>query len=303
MSILKNDELITILDGGMGRELQRIGAPFRQPEWSALSLIENPNMVEQAHDNFIQAGADVITTNSYALVPFHIGQDVFTKNGYDLAAKAAQIARKSASNTKRNIKVAGCIPPAFGSYKPELFIPTLAQDIWLPLIKAQENYVDFWLVETMSSMAEATAVIEIIKSQSNKPIWLSFTLDNRADPSDPIALRSGEMIDDIEKILSDINAILFNCSRPEVMNDAIYAIKAMNDTIQIGVYPNRFSEIKRSHDANSDLSTIRQDLSLEKYVEFAALWKAAGATIIGGCCGIEPDYIQALSKYFKDTSE
>ena len=93
-------EDVLILDGGMGRELQAMGAPFRQPEWSALALIEAramrcacgrwktecdlslpqaPEKVAYAHAAFVQAGADVITTNSYALVPYHIGEARFTK--------------------------------------------------------------------------------------------------------------------------------------------------------------------------------------------------------------------------------
>lgn len=67
---------ITILDGGMSRELVRLGAELRQPEWSALALMESPGIVRRVHDEFIAAGADVITTNSYALVPFHIGEAV-----------------------------------------------------------------------------------------------------------------------------------------------------------------------------------------------------------------------------------
>ena len=77
---------VTVLDGGMGRELMRIGAPFRQPEWSALALMEGPEWVVRAHRNFIDAGAQVITTNSYAIVPFHIGEDRFTRDGRELAA-------------------------------------------------------------------------------------------------------------------------------------------------------------------------------------------------------------------------
>lgn len=72
---------ITILDGGMGRELERIGAPFRQPEWSALALMEAPEMVRRVHEDYIRAGAKVITTNSYALVPFHIGEGRFRARG------------------------------------------------------------------------------------------------------------------------------------------------------------------------------------------------------------------------------
>lgn len=59
---------ITLLDGGMGRELKRMGAPFQQPEWSALALFEGPDFVRRAHAAFIAAGAEVITTNSYAIV-------------------------------------------------------------------------------------------------------------------------------------------------------------------------------------------------------------------------------------------
>ncbi|GAM61183.1 homocysteine S-methyltransferase [Vibrio ishigakensis] len=61
---------VTILDGGMGRELKRIGAPFSQPLWSAQALIESPKHVAQAHLGFIEAGAEIITVNSYACVPF-----------------------------------------------------------------------------------------------------------------------------------------------------------------------------------------------------------------------------------------
>lgn len=65
---------VTLLDGGMGRELARIGAPFRLPEWSALALIEAPDLVREAHAGFVAAGADVITANSYALTPHHLGE-------------------------------------------------------------------------------------------------------------------------------------------------------------------------------------------------------------------------------------
>ena len=64
---------VTVLDGGTGKELERIGAPFRQPEWSALALLEDPAAVTTVHDNFLAAGADVVTTNAYAVVPYHLG--------------------------------------------------------------------------------------------------------------------------------------------------------------------------------------------------------------------------------------
>jgi S-methylmethionine-dependent homocysteine/selenocysteine methylase len=110
---------VTILDGGMGRELKRIGAPFRQPEWSALALLEGPDYVGRAHRSFIDAGAEVITTNSYAVVPFHIGEMRFRERGRALADLAGRIAREAGADGK--VKVAGSLPPVFGSYRPDLF--------------------------------------------------------------------------------------------------------------------------------------------------------------------------------------
>ena len=87
---------ITLLDGGTGRELKRIGAPFRQPEWSALALIEAPEFVSRVHEAYVAAGADVITTNSYAVVPFHLGAERFAAEGAKLAAlvEGAKLATK-----------------------------------------------------------------------------------------------------------------------------------------------------------------------------------------------------------------
>ncbi len=82
-----------ILDGGLGRELARRGAPFRQPEWSALALIEAPETVKEVHLDFINAGAEVITTNNYAVVPFHIGQERFETDGVRLIKVAIEQAK------------------------------------------------------------------------------------------------------------------------------------------------------------------------------------------------------------------
>lgn len=295
MSTLINDKHITILDGGMGRELKRIGAPFAQPEWSALSLIEDPNYVTQAHNNFIEAGADIITTNAYALVPFHIGEQRFFEHAYDLAQTAAKIARDCATDTT---KVVGCLPPTFGSYLPDAFVADKAEEILAPLIQAQDPFIDFWLIETISSVKEAKTVLSIIKRYSIKPIWMSFTLNNRTNFDHPQTLRSDEKIIDIQHLLTDIEAVLFNCSQPEEMEDAIKEVRSLSPHIPIGAYANNFVEIKRDRKANDGLSVARNDITPEAYLEFAKSWVNAGATIIGGCCGIGPDHIKKLAQEF-----
>lgn len=155
-------DAITIIDGGMGRELAKRGAPFRQPEWSALAMIEAPEIVRDVHRDFIRSGAAVITTNSYALVPFHIGAERFAEQAQDLAASAGKMARDAVALEGKTTKVAGSIPPLFGSYRADLFEAEHVEDIASPLITGLRPYVDHWLVETQSLIAESVAVRELL---------------------------------------------------------------------------------------------------------------------------------------------
>ncbi|MGR3807022.1 homocysteine S-methyltransferase family protein [Pasteurella testudinis] len=287
----------TLLDGGMGRELLRIGAPFQQPEWSALALIEAPHWVTQAHRNFLEAGADIITSNSYACVPFHLGKERFVQQGAELVALAARLAHEAAA-AYPNRRVAASMPPVAGSYRPDLFNVQQASAVWQMFIEQQQAYADLWLGETMSSSAEAALLLQLLANQT-KPIWISFTLDDSA--LDTPTLRSGETLTEaLEQLnLKQVEAILFNCSIPEVMQSAVQTLKqwleAQSLTIKIGVYANGFSPQANKGAANEGLSELR-DLSEDEYRTYAETWRQAGAEIIGGCCGITPQHIARLNQ-------
>lgn len=290
---------VTLLDGGMGRELKRIGAPFRQPEWSALALIEAPEFVSQAHQAFVSAGAAVITTNSYALVPFHLGEERFAAQGEKLADRAGRVAREVADRAGHGVKVAGSLPPLFGSYRPDLYDASRAQEILAPLVAGLSPHVDHWLVETQSAIAEIEAAAIGLRD-SDKPIWFSFTLeDGAADAQARPRLRSGEPVSDAVKRAADLkaSAVLFNCSQPEVMGaavDAARATLASQPQIKIGVYANAFPPQPKDTEANTTLHEIRTDLDPLGYVSFMTDWVKRGATIVGGCCGIGPEHIAAM---------
>ena len=147
-----------MLDGGTGRELLRIGAPFGQPEWSARALLEAPQFVTRVHQSFVAAGADVITTNSYAVVPFHLGQERFESQGHALAALSGRLARAVADDAPRPVRVAACLPPLCGSYQFERYDAAAARPILTTLIDALEVSADFWLAETLSTQVEAELV-------------------------------------------------------------------------------------------------------------------------------------------------
>lgn len=295
-----------VLDGGMGRELMRIGAPFKQPEWSALALIEAPELVQQVHASYIEAGAQVITSNSYSLVPFHIGQERFDAEALALADLAGRLARQAVAASGRNVRVAGSLPPLFGSYQPELFDATRAPQLIAPLIQGLSPHIDFWLAETLSAVAEAHAVADALADDPRER-WFSFTLDDGVAIEPVLAgnalpvLRSGESIAEAFAWAQQAGAtgFLFNCTQAELMEAAILEaarLRALSgSTIRLGVYANSFVPKKRQQAANAGLSDLREDLGTEAYREFAARWQEAGASIIGGCCGIGPEHIQGLA--------
>ncbi len=287
---------VIILDGGMGRELLRSGAPFRQPEWSALALIEAPGFVARAHRAFAAAGAEVLTTNSYALVPFHIGQKRFDSDGRMLADRAGRLARGVAAEARA--RVAGSLPPAFGSYRPDLVDADRAQPILQTLIAGLAPHVDLWLAETLSAVAEAEAVRRALGNDP-RPLWLSFTLAD--DGRQPARLRSGESVAVAAARAEALGAaaLLFNCSQPEVMEAAVrMARQALPPGMAIGVYANAFTPMPADAEANSGLSEIRADLDPSSYLGWARRWVDAGAGVIGGCCGIGPEHIAALADAF-----
>ena len=336
-----------ILDGGMGRELERRGAPFRQPEWSALALSLAPDIVRETHLDYIQAGADVITVNSYAVTPYHLGDRFFDEaellieTAAKLAFEAVQDSKKLDHKNNNNAsatQIAGCLPPLFGSYRPELFDSERAHQIARPFLQAQAPYADIWLVETQSCIVEATTWQRLIteftaqNGISSKPIWIAFTLEDSAlDLSEDSAaksstlkeptLRSGEYVATAVQamIALKVDAILFNCSQPEVMSSALKVAKATiekaaikqdnnekserSSTIQkpkLGVYANAFASKQVHKQANSQLRSMREDTTPEHYLTWARLWQESGADIIGGCCGIGVEHIALLANHIKD---
>ncbi|WP_459747883.1 homocysteine S-methyltransferase family protein [Pseudomonas sp. 3A(2025)] len=288
-----------ILDGGMGRELQRRGAPFRQPEWSALALTEAPEAVIAVHAAYIDSGAQVITSNSYAVVPFHIGDERFAREGEALAATAGQLARQAADANGANVLVAGSLPPLFGSYRPDLFDAEQANQILQPLVRGLSEHVDLWLAETQSSIVEARTIRAGLPADG-KPFWLSFTLQDE-DVDETPRLRSGEPVADAARAAAELGVatLLFNCSQPEVIGAAIDAARAvfaeLGVDIGVGAYANAFPPQPKDATANDGLDELREDLDPEGYQQWAANWVKRGATHIGGCCGIGPEHIAVLA--------
>ncbi|MNI78672.1 homocysteine methyltransferase [compost metagenome] len=95
--------------------------------------------------------------------------------------------------------------------------------------------------------------------------------------------------------------VLFNCSQPEVMAAALAEARSVigkvGQAIELGVYANAFPAVSAEAEANSTLLEIRADLTPDSYLNWSSTWVAAGANIIGGCCGIGPEHIAQLHSH------
>jgi len=286
----------TLLDGGMGKLLLARGAPFRQPEWSALALMEGPEHVVAAHADFVDAGADVIITNNYAVVPYHLGDERFDAQVEELVDLSGRLARQAAERADHRVLVAGSIPPLFGSYEPDEFDPDRAPAMLSRITAALAPHVDVFLTETQSLLAEARESARAA-APHGKPLWLGMTLaDTLVDGE--AQLRSGESIEDTAALVLEVEAgaLLFNCSQPEVMEAAVVAARAaLPDAIEVGAYANAFeSETDDEYAANGTILGHRSDLDRGGYTAFVERWLDAGADIVGGCCGIMPEHIAEI---------
>lgn len=299
---------ITILDGGMGKELRRMGAPFGQPEWSARALMEAPETVAEAHGRFIDAGAEVITTNTYAVVPFHLGAAAVAEQGAALIELAGRLARGAADDAGTPVRVAGSLPPVFGSYRPWDFDATAARPYTESTVGHLDPFVDIWLVETIGCIDEMRVYLDALAG-TNRPIWVSFTLTNGDDGE--ARLYSGETLEDAARSVAasdpGVDALLCNCAPPETISRALpvlgAALRGHGCDARLGAYANAFP-VDRPDDyrADRDVMERRDDLTPERYADVVAGWIGDGATIVGGCCDIYPEHIAELTDRFGGAS-
>jgi len=111
---------IVLLDGGMGRELRYRGVELSPTIWSATGLIDAPDIVRRIHEDYILAGADIITTNTYGLIREDLAKEGLENRFDKLNVKAGLLAQKACKISDHSTLVAGSLPPLKGSFRPDL---------------------------------------------------------------------------------------------------------------------------------------------------------------------------------------
>ena len=284
---------ITLIDGGMGQELIHRSKIKPDYLWSARVLLDHYGLVVDLHKDFINSGAEAITLNSYTITPDRLKkfnlEDSF-KPLQESAIKAAKEAINSFSK-ETDILLLGSLPPLIMSYKTELGKnKNEAKDIYKRIVEIQQQHVDIFICETVSSIEEAEVVTEAALC-SEKKVWLSFCVKEE----DGTRLRSGESLEDALNQFknTDINSFLVNCAPPEAIHQSISIMKKLNKPF--GGLPNGFKSVNLLNDEN-DVSVLekRDDFNIDKFVKDTLRFIENNASIVGGCCEVSPKYIRAL---------
>ena len=206
------------------------------------------------------------------------------------AIKAAVEAINSSKKDKK-IKLLGCLPPLVMSYKTSIGMEKQdAKDTYKRIVDLQEPFVDIFCCETVCSIEEANIVTEIALN-SDKKIWLSFCVKE----DDGGLLRSGETLDDALKEFNNsaVDSFLINCAPTEAIHKSIGIMKKFSKPF--GALPNGFETVNYLNETN-DVSILnkRKDFSLDKFVEDVLSFIENNASIVGGCCEVSPEYINAV---------
>jgi S-methylmethionine-dependent homocysteine/selenocysteine methylase len=292
---LENNDII-ILDGAIGAELEKKGAKMHKDLCCGTCSVESPDLVKKVHEEYILAGADIITTNTYATTPIAMKQYGFDNQISEFNKKSVQLAKEAVKNTNKDVAIAGSVS-TFGSlYKYGL-------EAMKPGFKEQLNIlsnegVDLIILEAMSSQADIVETIIECSSQTKLPVWLSIScvID---DNINKVMLGYNDTVDTDTNIYEDFETSMDNFSKIhqgpiliahsdiEVTGQAIKIAKKKFKGV-LGAYPNR-GHYEKPHWKFVD------NITPSEYLEKARSWVEDGAQIVGGCCGVGVEEIKAIS--------
>lgn len=287
---------VTLLDGAMGSELRARGVEVpdhRTSIWSALALIAAPAEIVQLHADYISAGADVITTNNYAVTPKSLAREDMQQRVEDLTLIACDLASRARSTAGRQVRIAGSLPPLNISYRADLvgdFDDMLAS--YRILTTLMRPHVDLFICETMTTSVEARAACQAA-AECGLPVWVAWTLEDANGN-----LRGGESIGDAVSKLADVpvSAFLINCSSATATQTALPHLRLATDRMT-GAYSNPFLREPAEGQYSSSSPGF---LDATTYAEQTVNWRSAGASIFGGCCGTSPAYVEAIGNRLRE---
>lgn len=283
-----NNKKPLIMDGAMGTELMRRGIELPLPLWSAMANIDQSKHVTEIHEDYIESGSNVITTNTFRTTPrtfikagySELDSLKLSKQSFKMAVKAARDARND-----KNILIAGSIAPLEDCYVPSKFPGSVIAKKEYRFITnmVSNSCVDIMLFETMGSYDEIEVALRVSKDVEMEK-WLSIILKDK-----------NHLLDDtkIEKVIGlateyDVDMLLINCTSTKIINNALPSFLNIWKG-KWGTYPNAGESMPTKEGIFSSI------LSDNEFSEYIRNYINLGASLVGSCCGSTPDTVQKIS--------
>jgi S-methylmethionine-dependent homocysteine/selenocysteine methylase len=294
---LEAGELV-ILDGAIGTEILR-----RNLSWADHRVTDSPDAIRGLHEDYIRAGADVITTNSFQLARRsflshfrdeahmrHIGAPGLGTRAAKMLTASVELAKQARVGVAADhpVAIAGAVTTLEWCFRPDLAPPAheMRSEYREIMDVMAEAGVDLILLETVNSVTEATVGLEAAR-QAGLHCWVGFVCDERG------VLFTGEKMADAEKALAPLapDVVLVNCIPPDDATAGLRELLAVRSG-PCGVYPHigRFDPPEWH---------FTDEYPPPRLLEEARRWRQMGAQVIGGCCGTTPDHIRALATGLK----
>ena len=295
---LNQNELV-ILDGGVGTELQKRGIEMDE-SWCGTAS-RNTEILKQVHLDYIKAGAQVITTNTYASSRLLLDAAGVGKDFEEINLKAISAAKAARDEVSDDILIAGSLshryPIAHGDMQSNAtiqFEQSVLQEATDEMANfLSENGCDLILLEMMYHPDRIQTVFESAK-KTNKPIWAGFST-RRNENGDILSLTDSVNVAfrEIVKIIKDyeLDAVGIMHTDVNIVSDSIKIVREIYDGT-ILVYPDSGGWVS----PNWIFDKVIKPHELKARAEE---WAKEGVQILGGCCGLSPEHIQAVAEIKK----
>ena len=290
---------ILILDGAMGTMLQRKGLQGNSESFN----LTNPETIGEIHNEYIEAGADIITTNSFSANSISQSEYNLSDKAGQMAEAAARIARKAADEAPRKIWVAGSVGPTSKSLSPAqninnpVFRPYsfdgMAEAFEVQIRGLVKGGVDLLLFETCFDALNTKAALYAIghiPEASDIPIMISASMSDRSGRT-----LTGQTMEAFYRSVQHCSPLSFglNCSLGAEEMIPLIAEVASFATCAVSCYPNAGlpNEMGEYDETPSQMAESVRKMAL-----------AGSVNIVGGCCGTTPEHIKAVAEAVKGIS-
>lgn len=280
---------LAVLDGGVGTEVQRRGGSLEA--WAALTNVDSPGLLSAMHAEFIAAGADIISANTFGCSGPRLAAFGIEGRVEEMNRAAAALALEARERAGRPLVIAGAMTTV-AHRGPQGGLMGEPEDEWALVEQARvlaDAGVDVALVEMLANVDRANVQLAAAAT-AGLPVWAGFSCRLNSAGEAALLGEPGERFEgSIRRIdLSGVEVAMVMHTTPEVIGKALEGLRSVWRG-PIGAYPHggRYERPAWAFDPG---------FTPELAASHAGEWIAGGCQIVGGCCGSTPAHIAAIAQ-------